>query len=126
MVDLDYQIKISSALSELLDFSEIYCSAACCGLSAFEIHKGLLLRKIIDKNISGESGINWYNELKIEIDYLHGYVTNLVIENEKEIPVIYPRNDKLPEYYLPKNELQHLLLRWQRVFKQVKGTQAVP
>ena len=126
MREFGNQVKISSALSELLDFSEIYCSGACCGLQAFEIHKSLLLRKIIDKNIDGEDGVNWYNELNIEIDSLHRHVSNLAIDNEEEIPVIYPRNDSLPEYYLPKNELQHMLLRWQRVFKQVKGTQAVP
>ena len=126
MREFENQIKISSALSELLDFSEIYCSAACCGLQAFGIHKSLLLRRIIDKNNEGKSGINWYNELKLEIDAPHLHLTNLSIDNEKEIPVIYPRNDSLPEFYLPKNELQHLLLRWQRVLKQVKGTQVVP
>jgi len=151
MKTLNSPIKISPALSELLDFSEIYCSASCCGLQAFEIHKSLLLRKIIDKNIESGNGLNWYNitiiltqidldsvkenliekvssetGLKVEIDSLHLFLSNLVIDNEEEIPVFYPKNGKLPEYCLPKNELQHLMLRWQRVLKQVKGTQAVP
>jgi len=126
MIKFENQIKISSSLVELLDFSEIHCSAGCCGLQAFEIHKSLLLRKVIDKNISGVSGIDWYNELKIEIDSLHEHLINLNLDKETEIPIIYPRNTDLPEFYLAKNELQHMFLRWQRVFKQVKGSQAIP
>lgn len=117
------QMKISGDLAELLDFSEIYCSAACCGLQAFEIHKSLLLRKIIDK---GEKGISWYNALKAELEELYLTVEATKVDSEEEVPVIYPRNKSLPEYWLPHNELLHFLRRWNRVIKQVKGTNAVP
>ncbi|MDO3381530.1 DUF6331 family protein [Gilvimarinus algae] len=126
MESIKYQVRVSDALAELLDFSEIYCSAACCGLQAFEIHRGLLIRKIIDKNLEGTSGIDWYNELKAEVDSLHHYISNLAVKDETEISVFYPQNTNLPEFHLPKNELQHFFLRWQRVFTQTKGTQAVP
>jgi hypothetical protein len=126
MKDFENQVKVSSELSELLDYAQIYCSASCCGLGAFEIHKSLLLRKVINKKLAGESGIKWYGQLKVEIESLHELVSRLELPDEYEIPIVYPTNDTLPEFYLPKNELQHLLLRWQRVFRQVKGTQAVP
>jgi len=126
MREFKNQIKVSSSFSELLDFSELNCTASCCGLQAFEIHKSLLLRQVIDKNLAGISGVDWYNGVKEEIDLLHKLVSELDIGHETEIPVIYPRNDSSPEFYIPRNELQHLLLRWQRVFRQVKGTQAIP
>ena len=123
MREFKNQIKISEALSELFDFTEIYCSAASCGISAFEIHKGLLLRKIIDK---GSTGISWYNQVKSEIDVHYSEAVASLAEDAEDIPLIYPRNDAFPEFYLKKNEMKHLFLRWQRVFKQVKGTHAVP
>jgi len=117
------QIEVSDELSELFEFSEIYCTAGCCGLGAFEIHRGMLVRKIIDK---GVDGISWYNKNRKEIDQLHDKVKDLPVGSDVEIPVIYPKNYSVPQFYLPKNELQHFFLRWQRVFRQTKGTQAVP
>ena len=117
------QIKISEDLAELFDFAEIYCSAGCCGINAFEIHKGLLLRKVIDK---GALGVPWYNQVKSEIDFHYSEAVASLAESEENVPIIYPRNDAFPEFHLKKNELIHFFLRWQRVFKQVKGTNAVP
>ena len=68
----------------------------------------------------------WYNEVKSEIDFHYSEVIALLAESEESVPLIYPRNEAFPEFYLKKDELIHFLLRWQRVFKQVKGTNAVP
>lgn len=123
MQEFKNQIKISEALAELFDFAEVYCSPACCGISAFEIHKGLLLRKIIDK---GALGVPWYNQVKSEIDSHYAEVVASLAKSEEDIPIIYPRNDVFPEFFLQKNEVIHFFLRWQRVLKQVKGTSAIP
>lgn len=118
------QVCISEQLVELLDFCEIYCSAACCGINAFEIHKGLLLRKVIDK---GSDGVDWYNLLNKEVKKLSSELERLSVEdNEEDIPIIYPRNDSFPEYYLPYNELMHLCKRLNIIVRQVKGSNAVP
>ena len=69
--EYEHKVKASTALAELLDSTAIYCSAACCGLDAFEIHRGLLLRKIIDKNIEKDKGNDWYNSLEQEIESVH-------------------------------------------------------
>lgn len=123
MREFKNQIKISEALAELFDFAEVYCSAECCGISAFEIHKGLLLRKVIDK---GPLGVPWYNQVKSEVDSLYAEAASSLAGGEEDIPIIYPRNDAFPEFYLKKYEVIHFFIRWQRVLKQVKGTNAVP
>jgi hypothetical protein len=39
-----------------MEHCEVYCTAACCGTQAFELHPALLLRKIIDINIATQDG----------------------------------------------------------------------
>ena len=50
------QIVINDPLREFVEHCEVYCSAACCELKAFELHPALLLRLCIDKNLAGEDG----------------------------------------------------------------------
>lgn len=124
MRKFENQILISPILKELLDFLEVNCSAACCGLQAFEINKSLLLRQIIDK---GSEGVSWYNSLISDVGATSEEIDKIsVIDPEQDIPVIYPENDSCPEFYLPYNELKHLFKRLKIIIEQVKGSNAVP
>jgi len=118
------QISLSNELVELLDFFEVNCSAACCGLNAFEINRGLALRIIIDK---GDKRREWHEQLKLEVKNLRTEISSLkVSDSGEDIAIRYPNNTELPEYHLPHNELLHLFKRLSIVLKQVEGSNALP
>ena len=124
MREFTNQIIISSKLAELLEFCEVNCSAECCGINAFEINKALLLRKLIDKE---NKRTEWYNSIKNEVNKSYLKLKEMNIKNEEEnIPVIYPKNDSSPEYYLSYEEILHLFKRLEIILKQVKGSNVLP
>jgi len=123
MRKFDNQVYISDELADLLSFLEVNCSIACCGISALEIHKGLLLRKLIDM---GETRYDWYSSVKEEIENKFTEVQAISVDNEADIPVRTAEFESMPAYYMPYNELLHLFKRLGIIFKQVKGSNAIP
>jgi hypothetical protein len=118
------QISVSKELVELLDFFEVNCTAACCGISAFEINRGLALRIIIDK---GDKRREWHKCLKQEVANLQADISTLKINDpEEDVAIRYPTNTELPQYHLQHNELLHLFKRLGIVLKQVEGSNALP
>ncbi|MDP7287089.1 MAG: DUF6331 family protein [Phycisphaerae bacterium] len=62
MAEYPVQIVVDDALWDFMEYCEIYCGGACCGIDAYEIHHGLLIRKSIDWNISDRSGEQKFNK----------------------------------------------------------------
>jgi hypothetical protein len=56
MTDYPRQVVIESPLWDFMEHCEVYCSASCCGMDAFEVHHALILRKVIDENLGGKDG----------------------------------------------------------------------
>lgn len=124
MRNFENQLEVSDDFVEFLDFIEIHCSAACCGLEAFELSEGLLLRFLLDKKDDRKS---WYKSTVFEIAELEEYLgKKKITDSELDIPFVYPRNDSLPEYYLPHNEVTLLLKRLKGIFENVVGSNVLP
>ena len=117
-------VEVEKELEALFDYCAIYCSPNCCGLASFEIHKGLLLRYLLDRN---SNLVALYNAMNSQITKIYESLCNLVVSSEEvEIGVVYLSKGTSPNFSLPYNEAVHFFRRWQRVFRQVKGTNAVP
>ncbi|MCV6620424.1 MAG: hypothetical protein OIF51_01570 [Cellvibrionaceae bacterium] len=114
-------LDITDELYKLLDYSAIYCSPNCCGLQAFEIHKGLLTRYLMD------FGLDLYPKLRREIDSIYKEVKAAKVDlDEQEIGLVCKSRGATAQFQLTHEELEHFFLRWTRVFKQVEGSNAVP
>ncbi|MDH5360426.1 MAG: hypothetical protein OEX03_07680 [Gammaproteobacteria bacterium] len=124
MREFKNQIKISEELANLLDFLEVYNSAASVGVAAFSVSEPLVLRFMLD-NIADRS--SWYEETKKEIDGLIREVQKLAaIKENEDFPLIYPRNESLPEYYLESSEILPWFRELYETVSGVKGSNVLP
>ena len=117
MRNFQYQIKISESFSKFLNFIEVYDSAASVGILAFSGSEALVLRYMID-HVSDKD--EWYISIKEEINKIINEISGFNIVNENEqIPFIYPANDSLPEYYI---EVEEVLPWLKKLYKTISGT----
>ncbi|MHC1782393.1 MAG: DUF6331 family protein [Anaerolineaceae bacterium] len=117
MPEYPRQIIIEKPLWDFMEYCEVYCSASCCGLDAFEIHAALLLRKVIDKNLSKTDGNQSFNSAWNQLIKIISHIDNLDLESTNhEIPIWSYENCKLPEYWLPENDIRSWLNLWNDAF----------
>ena len=124
MRDFQYQIKISEALSKFLNFIEVYDSAASVGVAAFSGSEVLVLRYMLD-HVSDRN--EWYISIKEEIHKIINEINGFNIVNENEqIPFIFPSNDSVPEYYIEVEEALPWLNKLYKTISDVKGSNVFP
>ena len=124
MRDFQYQIKISEVLSEFLNFIEVYDSAASVGVAAFSGSEVLVLRYMLD-HVSDRN--EWYISIKEEIHKIINEINGFNIVNENEqIPFIFPSNDSVPEYYIEVEEALPWLNKLYKTISDVKGSNVFP
>ena len=124
MRDFQYQIKISEALSKFLNFIEVYDSAASVGVAAFSGSEALVLRYMLD-HVSDRN--EWYISIKEEINKIINEISSFNIVNEdKQIPFIFPSNNSVPEYYIEVEEVLPWLNKLYKTISSVKGSNVFP
>ena len=124
MRDFQYQIKISESFSNFLNFIEVYDSAASVGVLAFSNSEALVLRYMLD-HVSNKD--EWYVSIKEEINKIINEISSFNIVNENEqIPFIYPANDTVPEYYIEVEEVLPWLKKSYKTISGVKGSNVYP
>ena len=124
MRDFQYQIKISESFSNFLNFIEVYDSAASVGILAFSNSEALVLRYMLDHVIDKDE---WYVSIKEEINKIINEISSFNIVNENEqIPFIYPANDTVPEYYIEVEEVLPWLKKLYKTISGVKGSNVYP
>jgi hypothetical protein len=117
MSEYPKQIEINSPLWAFMEYCEVYCTGACCGIQAFEIHPALLLRKVIDENLAGKNGSKQFRLAWQQLVALIRYIEseNLVSVNG-DLPFWNEGNTNLPQYWLPEKEVPEWLERWNDAF----------
>ena len=95
------QIVLNDPLREFVEHCEVYCSATCCELHAFELHPALLLRLCIDKNRAGEDGGAAFREAWKQLKELVCLVESTDMNTSgDQVPFWTQKNKKVPEFWL--------------------------
>jgi hypothetical protein len=111
------QIVIQEPLCSFMDHCEVYCSAACCGVEAFEVHPALLLRKVIDMNLAGADGATAFSMARHQMAGLRQYVASERIQTvDGEAPFWRSVENELPEFWLSMEQLVPWLVKWEAAF----------
>jgi hypothetical protein len=111
------QIVIGQPLWDYMEFCQVYCTAACCGDQAFEVHRALLSRKTIDYNLAGLKGREilrhaWWQVIEI----------NRLLEDQgvqtflDQAPIWKEGKDNLPAYWLDEEIVKPWFKVWQETF----------
>ena len=113
------QILLDEPFLSFIEHSEVYCSGACCGVDAFEVHEGLILRKVIDWNLIDKSGNDKYSEARNQVSSICDFLSNndLLSINE-EVPIWCIKNNGLPKFWLPIEEVNSWFLMWMDKFEK--------
>lgn len=123
------QIVIEDPLWGFIDFCEVYCSAGCCGIDAFEVHPALLLRKVADMNLAGAHGDTAFRTARHQLaDLKHLVETHEFETVHTEIPIWRSVSAELPEFCIGQEELRNWLKAWDVAFEaasQYHGLQNV-
>jgi hypothetical protein len=113
------QVVIHNPLWAFMQHCEVYCSAACCGTQAFEVHPALLLRKVIDENLRGGDGQKSFKLAWQQlIDLINLLSTTKLMVVHDEVPFWDEENTELPQYWLPKGVIPKWLSLWNDAFKK--------
>ena len=119
MTDYPRQIVIPNPLWSFMQYSEVYCTAACCGLGAFEIHAALLLRKVLDENLGGRDGNRQFHIAKRQLRDLIQYCEFTDLEALGEnVPIWNEEPINLPQYWLPRDKIKGWLSEWNHAFEK--------
>jgi hypothetical protein len=119
MPEYPRQLIIKQPLWAFMCYCEIYCSAACCGRAAFQVHHALILRKVIDENLAGRDGSKLFElawqQLRDVIAFVNA--TELICVHN-EVPIWNDEPVELPQYSMPVKEFKDWLLVWDGVFTE--------
>ena len=112
------QIVIKKPLWDFMEYCQVYCSAACCGTEAFEIHPALLLRRVYDENLSGKDGHKLFWDAWQQLRDLMHYVDNhnLTIIEGGGLPIWSEEITDLPQYWFAGDEFSRWLKIWDETF----------
>lgn len=102
-----------------MEHCEVYSSAASSEKLAFEIHQALLLRKMIDENISGRNGSSLLRQAWSQLKILKEIIKNRefkVVDNQ--IPIWSDLKSELPEYWLEIEGIDEWFEKWDEEFKK--------
>src|SRR5687768_11878899 len=113
------QIVIDEPLWSFMGHCEVYCSGACCGVQAFEIHPALLLRKTIDLNLATKDGSAAFEAARRQMTELRQRVSSQALQTvNDEVPFWKGESSKLPEFWLPIGEVADWLEKWEVSFTE--------
>lgn len=108
------QVVIDEPLWSFMRFCEVYCSAACCGVQAFEVHPALLLRKMIDMNLATKDGSATFEVARRQMLELRRRVSSVALQTvNDEVPFWKSTTSELPEFWLPNDEVADWLAKWE-------------
>lgn len=113
------QIVIEEPLWGFMRHCEVYCSGACCGVEAFEVHRALLLRKVADMHLAGTDGSAAFCAARRQMDELRRRVATEKIQTvNDEAPFWSSARDQLPEFWVPLEQVGAWLEKWQAAFTE--------
>jgi hypothetical protein len=106
-----------------MQYCEVYCTAACCGTDAFEVHPALILRKTIDDNLGGRDGQRLFRRAWQQLQTVISLVaTTELINLHNELPFWSEEETELPQYWLPKAKVLDWLQLWNEAFEKASHT----
>ncbi len=113
------QIVVEEPLWGFIRHCEVYCSGACCGVDAFEIHRALLLRKVADMHLAGTDGSTAFRAARRQMSELRQRVALEKIQTvNDDAPFWSSAGDKLPEFWLPLTQVGDWLMKWEVAFTE--------
>jgi hypothetical protein len=113
------QIVIEEPLWGFMRHCEVYCSGACCGVEAFEVHRSLLLRKVADMHLAGTDGTTAFRTARRQMAELKRRVASEEIQTvNDEAPFWTSAGNKLPEFWLPLEQVGDWLVKWEAAFTE--------
>jgi hypothetical protein len=113
------EIVIEQPLWDFMEYCEVYSSAASSEKNAFEIHLALLLRKMIDENISGHNGGSLLRQAWKQLKALKEKIKSRNFKTfDNQIPIWKDIKSDLPEYWLDIEGIDEWFDKWEREFKK--------
>ena len=113
------QIVIGEPLWGFMHHCEVYCSGACCGIQAFEVHPALLLRRTIDINLATKDGSAAFEAARRQITELRARLSSEALQTvNDEVPFWSGEASELPEFWLPVDEVADWLAKWETSFAE--------
>jgi hypothetical protein len=117
--DYPRELIIRNPLWAFMMHCEIYCTAACCGIDAFEIHPSLLLRKVIDENLAGRDGNQLFWLAWKQLREITVFVDTIKLKSiNEQVPFWNEEETRLPQYWLPESKIREWLIQWDDVFEK--------
>lgn len=111
------QIIVEKPLLDFLRHCEVYCSIACCGLQALEIHKALILSRVASENLAKRDGGNQFVLAQLQVQQLNQRLQPLVLEEvHGEVPIWDINESKLPLCWLSKMDALILFSNLEKEF----------
>ena len=113
------QIVVIEPLWSFMHYCEVYCSGACCGIQAFEVHPALLLRKTIDMNVAAQNGSASFEAARRQMIELRSRLSSQALQTvNDEVPFWKGESAELPEFCLPASEVADWLEKWETSFTE--------
>ena len=113
---LPKQIVIEEPLWGFMLHCQVYCSGDCCGSEAFEVHKALILRKVIDMNRAKLDGSAVFRLARQQIAELRQRVSAETLQVvDDEVPFWTLERFM---FCLPKDEVVGWLEKWETGFEE--------
>ena len=110
MANYPKQIILRAPLSEFVEHCEVYCTGACCGTDAFELHPALLLRKCIDENVRGGDSYRAFHQAWEQLRGLIALVDSTELQSvHDQVPIWKEENSNLPEFWFPRSDVSEWL-----------------
>ena len=111
------QIVVSEPLWSFMDYCAVYCSAACCGVQAFEVHPALLLRKTIDMNLATKDGSTSFQAALSQMTDLRQRASSEALHAvNNNVPFWNCETSEVPQFWLPVDEVADWLAKWESCF----------
>ena len=111
------QIVIKNPLWDFMEYCQVYCSASCCGIHAFEVHPALLLRRVYDENLGGGDGHKLFREAWQQLRNLILFIDTHELKHvDGNLPIWSEEVTDLPQYWFPADEIKNWLSEWDETF----------
>ena len=121
MANYPKQIVVGEPLWSFMHHCEVYCSGACCGVQAFEVHPALLLRKVADLNLAARDGsgsVSFQAAWRQITELRQQLGTSTLQAVNDEVPFWSSESAELPEFWLLVGEVADWLAKWETSFAE--------
>ena len=111
------QVVVEKPLLDFLLHCEVYCSMACCGMQALEIHKALILSRQGLEDRAKRDGLGQFVLAQKQVQALNKKLQTLVLETiNGEVPIWDESEAELPLCWLPKMDVLVLFSKFEEAF----------